>query len=241
MYLPPVQPVSNAEIYVSGDVKIHPSAVLAPGTILQAAPNSQIVIGASACLGMGVILKAYQGVIEVKQGAVLGAGVLIIGKGEIGDQACVGASTTVYNTSIKAKAVIPAGSLLGDISRQDQFSAQTPISSSVHEFTPAIKAESYPESVQSQETNILESPWDASSASSPVQVQEDAIEEAQSPPLKAETIPVTQTEIESTAPESEPSPTSDNNPIVGQVYINQLLLTLFPEGHYLNRRQSNDQ
>jgi carbon dioxide concentrating mechanism protein CcmN len=74
MYLPPLQPVSNSKIRISGDVKIHPSAVLAPGVILQAAPNSSIVIGAEVCIGMGAILNAYQGCIEIESGAILGSG-----------------------------------------------------------------------------------------------------------------------------------------------------------------------
>ncbi len=47
-YLPPILPISNNRIYVSGDVTIHPSAAVASGAVLQAAPNSKIVIGAGA-------------------------------------------------------------------------------------------------------------------------------------------------------------------------------------------------
>ena len=114
MYLPVLQAISTSEIYISGDVKIDDSAVVAPGVILQAAPQSRIIIAAGACIGMGAILKAYQGTIEVRENAVLGAGVLIIGKSQIGAKVCIGTSTTIYNTSIEPMTVIPAGTVIGD-------------------------------------------------------------------------------------------------------------------------------
>ena len=52
IYLPPPQPVLNTDIRISGDVDIHPTASLAPGVILQAAPNCRIVIRADVCIGM---------------------------------------------------------------------------------------------------------------------------------------------------------------------------------------------
>ncbi len=51
------------DTHIYGDVIIHPSAVLAPGIILQAATNSRIVIGAGVCLGMGSILQVSEGYI----------------------------------------------------------------------------------------------------------------------------------------------------------------------------------
>ena len=118
MYLPPLQPVSNKDVYISGDVTIHPSAALAPGVILQAAPNSRIVIGAEVSIGMGTVITAYQGSIEIANGATLGAGVLIVGASEIGSNACIGTATTIFNASVDSMAVISPGSLMGDVSRK---------------------------------------------------------------------------------------------------------------------------
>ena len=118
MHLPPVTPLSDSDICVSGDVVIHPSAVIASGSILQAAPQCRIVIGAGACVGMGSILTACKGKIEVAAGAVLGAGVLMIGSGKIGKNASIGAATTIYNASIEEMAIITPGSIVGDNSRQ---------------------------------------------------------------------------------------------------------------------------
>lgn len=100
-----------------GDVSIHPHAKIAPGVILQAAPQSKIVIAAGACIGMGVVIQAFQGTIVVDSNANLGAGVLIVGKATIGANANIGKSTTIINTDIVAQQVIPEGSLMGDPGR----------------------------------------------------------------------------------------------------------------------------
>ncbi|WP_009633981.1 hypothetical protein [Synechocystis sp. PCC 7509] len=117
MKFPPLQPISNTHYYVNGDVTIHPGAAIAPGVLLQADPESQIIIGAGACIGMGAILHAYQGVLEVGESANIGTGVLIVGKGKIGINACIGSMTTIFNSSVESGEVLPPGSLLGDSSR----------------------------------------------------------------------------------------------------------------------------
>ena len=118
MYLSPLQPISNSDIYVSGNVTIHPSAAIAPGVLLQADPESQIVIAAGVCVGMGSILHAHQGLLEVESGANIGAGVLIVGKVKIGTNACIGSMTTILDSSVRWGEVVPPGSLIGDASRQ---------------------------------------------------------------------------------------------------------------------------
>ena len=118
MYLSPLQPISNSHFYVSGNVTIHPSAAIAPGVLLQADPESQIIIAAGVCVGMGAILHAHQGILEVEEGANIGAGVLIVGKGKIGTNACIGSMTTVLDSSVGWGEVVPPGSLIGDASRQ---------------------------------------------------------------------------------------------------------------------------
>lgn len=123
MYLPPLQPVSNSDIRVCGDVIIHPTASIAPGVILQAAPNSSIVIEAEVCIGMGAIINAYQGLIKIESGAILGSGVLIIGAGKIGTNACIGSATTIFNASVSPLTVIVPGSIVGDTSRKELTSS----------------------------------------------------------------------------------------------------------------------
>jgi carbon dioxide concentrating mechanism protein CcmN len=110
-----LQPALDSNSYIQGDVTIDPGAVIAPGVLLQAGPNSRIIIGAGACLGMGVILQAYEGTLEIQAGASLGAGVLVVGSGMIGSNACIGTTSTLLNPSIEPSQVIAPGSLLGEM------------------------------------------------------------------------------------------------------------------------------
>lgn len=115
----PILPLSrNHYVYSEGDVSIDPSAAIASGVILRADPDSKIIIGDGVCIGIGSILHAHQGILEVEAGANLGAGVLVVGKGKIGVNACVGALTTIWNASIEPWQVVPPSSLVGDQGRQ---------------------------------------------------------------------------------------------------------------------------
>lgn len=198
MYLPSVQPFNHPEIYINGDVHIDPQAILAPGIILQAAPNSRIVIKAGACLGMGTVLNAYQGTIEIEAGAVLGSGVLIIGNCQIGANACIGTASTVLDTKIESMTMIPPGSLIGDESR-----------------------------------TFVESPSPESESESPLPTTEKEAEEV---------APIVEDVVVKPEAETVGTPEIPHNPkdsvVIGEVYINQLLLTLFPEGK--NLRSSKD-
>ena len=118
MSVPPLRPSYDFDSYISGEVIIHPSAVLAPGVILQAAPNSKIIIGSGVCVGMGSILQVHEGTLEVEAGANLGAGLLMVGQGKIGANACIGAATTIFNCSVEPGQVVAAGSVFGDPSRR---------------------------------------------------------------------------------------------------------------------------
>ncbi len=118
MYVPPLHPTSNFDAYISGEVKIDPSAAIAPGVLLQASPSGRIIIGAGVCIGMGTVIHAHEGTLEVEAGASLGAGVLVVGKGKIGANACIGSTTTIMDRSIEPRQVVAAGSLIGDESRQ---------------------------------------------------------------------------------------------------------------------------
>ncbi|MBD0343074.1 MAG: carbon dioxide concentrating mechanism protein, partial [Microcoleus sp. Co-bin12] len=84
MYLSPLQLSSNSQILMSGDVVVNEGAAIAPGAILQAEPGSRISIAAGACIGLGVILHAREGTLEIGAGVILGAGVLVVGAGTIG-------------------------------------------------------------------------------------------------------------------------------------------------------------
>lgn len=230
MYLPPLQPVSNANVRISGDVKIHPSAVLAPGVILQAAPNSSIVIGAEVCLGMGTILNAYQGCIEIESGAILGAGVLFIGTGKIGTNACVGTATTIFNASIPSLAAIAPGSLLGDTSRQvNNNDAVEPSPQELRNGSKVDKASPRSESPITGEEEIFEGTTTNNGFKTETN-QTKAPAETTSVESEADKASV-ELELETNSSKDR----SDKKPVVGRVYINELMLTLFPHNQYLNR------
>ncbi len=118
MYLSPLQLSSNSQILMSGDVVVNDGAAIAPGVILQADPGSRLSIAAGACIGMGAILHAREGNLDIGAGVILGAGVLVVGAGTIGANACIGAATTLIDPCIPQMQILPAGSLLGDSSRQ---------------------------------------------------------------------------------------------------------------------------
>jgi carbon dioxide concentrating mechanism protein CcmN len=219
MHLPPVEPVSYSDIYISGDVTIHESAVVAPGTILKAAPMCRIVIGAGVCVGMGSVINASGGAIEVEAGAVLGTGVLMIGCGTIGNNACIGSATTIFDASVEKMAVIPAGSLIGDTSRQVVLVADTPA-----EEDRESLANNNGASVSHKEVN----------GSVPTEKPADSID---STPTEI-TTSVDSPDVEPQPMESSPSAQSS---VVGKVYINQLLFTLFPERDFLKRNKPNSE
>ncbi len=122
MPLPILQPSTNLETQIRGDVIIDDSAIIADGVILNASQGSKIVIRAGACLGMGTIINAYEGDVEIKESVILGSGTLIVGGCIIGSQASLGASVTVYNANVEPRTVISAGTVIGDRSRKLDFS-----------------------------------------------------------------------------------------------------------------------
>jgi carbon dioxide concentrating mechanism protein CcmN len=117
MSLPLPPPPSHRDAYLIGEVEVHPNAVIALGVLLLAEPGSKITIAAGVCIGMGSILHASGGVLEICEGVNLGTGVLLIGAGKVSNYACVGSSSTIINPDLKVAQVLPPGTLLGDASR----------------------------------------------------------------------------------------------------------------------------
>jgi carbon dioxide concentrating mechanism protein CcmN len=220
MYLSPLQLSSNSQILMSGDVVVNEGAAIAPGVILQAEPGSRISIAAGACIGLGVILHAREGTLEIGAGVILGAGVLVVGAGTIGTSACIGAGTTLINPCIDQMQIMPAGSLIGDTSRQASAEA-TSAEATAAAPTAAPTAPETPEATTPPVAPPIEPP-------SP----------AQTPP---QTAPETATDApESTAAEP-PQPGETPTILYGQAHINRLLGTLFPHRQAFNRSEENGQ
>lgn len=214
IYLPPPQPVLNKDIRISGDVEIHPTASLAPGVILQAAPECRIVIGANACVGMGAIINACQGSIEIGNGAILGSGVLIIGASKIGNNACIGTSSTIFQEDVEAMKVIEPGSIIGDLSRKVSLSENQKKSNSQGNSKNSYRANGSNHTNQPKQT-VSQDFWQDNSAVSSTQ-EVDRVE----------------TSVEFAAKPNKA-------PVVGQIYVNELLVTLFPHSKGLNSNSGN--
>jgi carbon dioxide concentrating mechanism protein CcmN len=215
MYLSPLQLSSNSQIFLSGDVVVNESAAIAPGVILQADPGSRISIAAGACIGMGAILHAREGDLDIGAGVILGAGVLVVGAGTIGENACIGAATTLINPSIDKLQILPAGSLIGDTSRQ-------------------VPAEATAEAAPEPETPAASTP--------PVEPPVDRPIEPEPAQTQPQTPPETAPEQPSDAASEQPQPAANTPTILyGQAHINQLLGTLFPHRQAFNRSQENGQ
>ncbi|MEC4813689.1 MAG: transferase, partial [Scytonema sp. PMC 1069.18] len=209
--------------YISGEVIIHPSAVIAPGVILQAALNSKIIIGSGVCIGMGSILQVHEGTLEVEAGANLGAGFLMVGQGKIGANACIGAATTIFNCSVEPGQVIPSGSILGDESRQVSMSAtltdetkQLEPSATSPTFNRAESESSNQETVQQESKETLATESTPPSASPPPSTSEQQPSHAEESPQ------------EDSATELSTQDAQIGTYIYGQQSIQHLLMTLFP-------------
>ncbi|MBW4420579.1 MAG: hypothetical protein KME13_15315 [Myxacorys californica WJT36-NPBG1] len=114
MHSPPPQlhPISTTHSYKSGDITIGEGAAIAPGVLLQADPDSRIVIGVGVCIGMGSVIHASGGTLSIGEGVMIGAGVLIVGAMTVSNRACIGSATTVFNHDIGSGAMIPPSSLI---------------------------------------------------------------------------------------------------------------------------------
>ncbi|MBF2007585.1 MAG: transferase [Chlorogloeopsis fritschii C42_A2020_084] len=226
MSVPPLRLSHNFDAYISGEVIIHPSAVLAPGVILQAAPNSKIIIGSGVCIGMGSILKVHEGTLEVETGANLGAGFLMVGKGKIGANACIGSATTIFNCSVEPGQVVAPGSVLGDTSRQ--ISDLTTATDTTQPSTSS-QSNSTSTTTASDETDVgnlangkENSPKPAINTPNP-----DLIAQQPEPQNQHKQEPSTES-------------TAIGTHIYGQGSIQQLLITLFPHRQSLNKPNSDD-
>jgi carbon dioxide concentrating mechanism protein CcmN len=252
--------------HIHGDVIIHPSAVIAPGVILQASTNSTIVIGAGVCLGMGSILQVSEGILEIEAGANLGAGFLMVGAGKIGANACIGSATTVFNCSVAPGQVIPSGSILGDTSRQIvEPSTVQPESTNSPPETPEESVEkldstnSQPEKSEEQEKVFSSTQLSVAAflefkhQSTPVSPPSPT-PKSQSPP-ESETAVVgdsiseetklpesTETKSENLAPSESDLETHNifGTQIYGQGSINRLLSTLFPHRQSLGNENPDN-
>ena len=106
--------LNTAAYYIGRNVELGPDVVIAAGAVLEAAPDSQLKIAAGVCIGNGAVIQVYGGNLTIAAGANIGQEVLVVGAGQIGERACIGAESTVIHPRMEADAVIPAKSLIRD-------------------------------------------------------------------------------------------------------------------------------
>lgn len=116
-YLPPLDPIGDFRSYVSGNVVIDQTAAIASGVLIQADQGGQITIASGVCIGMGAVLHAQDGLLEIAAGANLGAGVLVYGNSKIGEGACIGASSSIIHAVIARGVIVPPCSLINGLSQ----------------------------------------------------------------------------------------------------------------------------
>ncbi len=97
-----------------GQVDLAASGAIAPDAILGADPGCRLVIGPGVCLGSGVLVRASHGDLVIEAGASLGLGVVVVGRGRIGRNACVGSNSTLINPEVADRQVLAPDTLLGD-------------------------------------------------------------------------------------------------------------------------------
>lgn len=213
----------HTEVYVSGEVTIDETAAIAPGVILQATAQGRIIIRAGACIGMGTILTANEGTIEIGEGVILGAGVLIVGSGKISDRACIGAASTLISTSIEEMQLVSPGSLFGAPTRGEKTASTSQNGQSSH-FNPDHNG-----SATHSESN--RSPEDSSASNSNHQTPNND--------HKVEEDPWNQNQNTATDEENNTEQSRNQATIYGQTYIEQLMVTLFPHKNQFNKPDNN--
>lgn len=216
MHLPPLPSIINSHVIVTGDVSIDKSAAIAPGVILQADPDSRITIAAGVCIGMGAILHAHKGILEIDAGAILGAGVLVVGVGKIGANACIGAATTIWNSSVDSWQVLPAGSMVGETGRKIADNSPPP-PPETPEIAPEVKPANFETTTLTEEVKAPK----LAAATSTEEVKAANLETATSnEEVKAvsdESVAVKEQEVAVATSEPAPAPTAfEDNGINGK-------------------------
>ena len=219
----PLHFVSQTHYYRGGDVVVDAAAAIAPGVVLRAAPSASIRIGPGVCVGAGVVIQAKQGCVYVEAGVSLGTGVLIVGHGYVGKDACVGPSSTLINPAIAPGTIIPSCAL---VETQISHSGRVSDTSQSSSFeAPNFQAENDP--VPSMPMPPRTSPTVQPQAVSPKAVDVPEVEPT--------------TAAHNAASNNGSAMAAPNNHVYGRQHLNNLLSALFPHRQPLDNGESGGQ
>jgi carbon dioxide concentrating mechanism protein CcmN len=213
---PSLELIHDCHLYISGEVVVHSSAAIAPGVLLQADPGCRLIISEGVCIGRGSIIHASGGTLELQIGATLGTGVLIVGRGTIGQEACIGSMTTILDSSVLPQQSIAPGSLIGDLSRSVSLEAVSPPSGSPA-APPLDQQSTQPASSQPAPSPPVKPPPE-SSTEPPVSENNGRVAAGASPQSTA--IKKTMTQV------------------YGQAYVERIMITMFPHRQALEATES---
>lgn len=240
---------------VEGQVEVAEGVALADGVVLDAAPECRLVLAPGVCVGSGVIIQAVRGDLVIEPGVVLGSGVLVFGTGRIGQNACIGAESTLINPAILSNQVVPPKSLLGDPS-QSPRNGTTPNPAEFEQAVfvqAAFKQDAFVQEVPSQEASSQEIFIQETFVQETL-VQETLVQAAlpedwpenpadagsQSPHNDAETDAVTGEALESEQADSPSTTNGTRPPAHGQKQVQDLLAKLFPHRQPLGVLDNGD-
>ena len=266
MHSPDLHLTSDTHYCKGDNVKIDPSAAIAPGVVIRAESGSLITVSPGVCIGAGSVIHAHRGDLLIEEGVSIGAGVLVLGQGCIGSNACVGSGATLINPAIAAEQVIAAGALIGDTSRRpenfssapptsDNLAAERPEAASPWDEPPKVN-NFHPESpqvdLQSDSPEVNQAKTDGNSNSNPVTPDPTVSDRNDLSAPTSENAASGQGDV--TTPASDQSAAPDQNgasprspgqstnfsQVYGRQQIDQLLVALFPHRQPLNSPHSPD-
>jgi carbon dioxide concentrating mechanism protein CcmN len=223
--------MNDSHLCMSGDVVIHPTAAIASGVLLQADPGCRVVVEAGVCIGSGSILHANQGNVVIGSGAVLGSGILVVGKCSIGENACIGSLTTILNSSVAPKEFVPAESLLGDRSRQVELTDPAePQTKPQTKSQAKSQTSAQPDRNGSTPYAELESPWASPSSTAqttaPQAVPNERSNVSPPDPAKPESSKPNQPIDQ---PVDQPAEEAIQQVVYGRAYIEKMMIRMFPQ------------
>ena len=239
----PLHFVSHTHYYRGGDVVVDAAAAIAPGVVLRAVPGGAIRIGAGACIGAGVVIQAKQGCVFIEAGASLGTGVLIVGQGHVGKDACVGSSSTLINPAIAPNDIIPPCSLINSQTANSQTpssapASSAPASSASENGSSGFRTSSFGSS--SFQSTGFQAASEGPVPSMPIPPRTTSTVQPQAVSPKAVNVPDVEPPPPPPPENGESAIVKPNGYVSGRDHVNSLLSALFPHQQSLNNGNADN-